>query len=281
MLAGTGVLACSAVCFGLWLWRFLLGSPPWGRLMLLALMVNYLAGRPLVGAYPWAAPVDSVVSWGLLLGLVLRWRQLRRQSVPDPTVPHGTRIAVDGAAAPDDEAARWAAGALGENIVGDALAQLGHEHFVIHNLPLAGRGDVDHVVVGPAGAVVIETKYLAGRIVCRGDGVWMQVKRDEVRQIADPAAQVQRAVDGVVHILERRGVPAVPVYALVVMAHPRAELNVERSSVLVVRPRELVPRLHQLAMSRPQLDAAGVTACAAALVGNKAPSPRSREWSWR
>jgi hypothetical protein len=109
----------------------------------------------------------------------------------------------------------------------------------------------------------------------------MQVKRDEVRHIPDPAAQVQRAVDGVVHILERRWVPAVPVYALVVMAHPRAELDVERSSVPVVRPLELVPRLHQLAMSRPHLDAAGVTACAAALLGNDAPSPRSREWSWR
>src|SRR5579864_1284200 len=116
-----------------------------GRVMLLALMVNYLAGRPLVGAYPWVAPVDSVVSWSLLLGLVLRWRQLRRQSAPDRAVPRGTGMAVDRAAAPDDEAARRAAGALGENIVADALAQLGHDHVVIHNLPLAGRGDVDHV----------------------------------------------------------------------------------------------------------------------------------------
>jgi nuclease-like protein len=166
MLAGMGVLACSAVCFWLWLWRFLRGNPPWASLMLLALTVNYPAGRPLVGAYPWAAPVDSVVSWSFLLGLVL----------PVAATPPPIRAGSDSSA-------------LGENIVGDALALLGHDHVVIHNLPLAGYGDADHMVVGPAGAFVIETKYLAGRIVCWGDGVWTQVKRDEVHQIADPAAR--------------------------------------------------------------------------------------------
>ena len=144
----------------------------------------------------------------------------------------------------------------------------------IHNLPLEGRGDADHVAVGPAGAVVIETKYLAGRIVCQHDGGWRQLKRDEVRQIADPAAQVQRAADGMAYILGRRRLPDVPVYAVLAMAHPRVELDVARSPVLVVRPFELVPRLQQLARDQRRLEAAGVTAAANALLGDGAPSPK-------
>ena len=52
-----------------------------------------------------------------------------------------------------------------------------------------------------------------------------------------------------------------------------AELDVARSSVLVVRPFELVPQLQQLARSRPRLDAARVTATANALLGSNAPAP--------
>jgi hypothetical protein len=108
----------------------------------------------------------------------------------------------------------------------------------------------------------------------------MQLKRDEARQIADPAAQVQRAADAVASMLSRCGLQDVPVYAVLAMAHPRAELGVARSSVLVVRPFELVPQLHQLAISRRQLDATRVTATANALLDSSAtaPGPQVRQW---
>jgi hypothetical protein len=274
MLGGMGLLACSAVCFCLWVWRFVHGNPPWGRLMLLGLALNYLVGRPLMGAQPWLAPLESVLDWGLLIGLVLRWRQLHRvRSASDRPVRSGTPTLARNTVAQNDEAARWAAGTVGENIVAQTLARLGNDHVVIHNLPLDGRGDADHVVVGPAGVVVVETKYLAGRIVCQGGGVWTQLKHNDLRQIADPAAQVQRAADSVAHNLGCRGLPDVPVYAVLVMAHPRAELDVARSSVLAVRPFELVPQLQQLARSQPRLNPARVTATANALLGSDAPTP--------
>ena len=80
-----------------------MGNPPWGRLLLVGLVLNYLAGRPLVGAYPWAAPVDGVVGWGLLIGLygyvlpfvlyaawvaVALWDLIRQESQP---LPYRTR----------------------------------------------------------------------------------------------------------------------------------------------------------------------------------------------
>ena len=51
----------------------------------------------------------------------------------------------------EQRAATWAAGALGEELVAAELARLPDDFVVLNNLPLAGRGDVDHVVVGPGG----------------------------------------------------------------------------------------------------------------------------------
>ncbi len=187
------------------------------------------------------------------------------------------------AAMVDDEVARWAAGATGESVVAEALGRLDGDHIVINNLPLARRGDADHVVVGPGGAVVIETKYLSGRIICEAEDVWFQVKREEERLIASPAAQVQRVADGVTDLLASNGMCDVPVYALLVMAHPRAVLEVEQSPVLVVRPFELVAQLRQLAREQPRLTAAGVATAANALLnlGSVAPAGNSQARWWR
>src|SRR5205814_3174021 len=119
----------------------------------------------------------------------------------------------------------------GERLVAEALDQLGGEHVVINNLPLYRRGDADHVVVGPAGVVAIETKYLSGRIICDAEDVWFQIKRDDERLIASPAAQVQRVADGVTELLATSGMRHVPVFAVLVMAHPRIVLEVEQSPV--------------------------------------------------
>jgi hypothetical protein len=246
--------------------------------MVLGLVLIFFVGRPVVGVHAWGAPVESVVEWALLIGLVLRWRQLHRPgSASARTSPESTAFSTSPVAT-TDEAARWAAGVAGENIVADALARLGEDHVIIHNLPLDGLGDADHVVVGPAGAVVVETKYLAGRIVCQGDGVWLQYKRNEVRQIADLAAQVQCAADRVANLLARRGLEDVPVYAVLVMAHPRVELDVALSGVLVARTCELVQQLRELARNQPRLDAVEVTATANALLGGSAAAPVSRGW---
>jgi hypothetical protein len=50
------------------------------------------------------------------------------------------------------------------------------------------------------------------------------------------------------------------------MAHPRAELDVARSSVLVVRPAELVPQLQRLEQNSRRLDGSRVIAAANSLL---------------
>jgi hypothetical protein len=58
----------------------------------------------------------------------------------------------------------WAQGAEGEEVVGGILEGLGAEGWhVIHDVSF-GRGNIDHIVVGPGGIYTIETKSRAGKV---------------------------------------------------------------------------------------------------------------------
>lgn len=59
---------------------------------------------------------------------------------------------------------RWDRGATGEELVGKILAGKEAEGWrAIHDVSF-GRGNVDHIVIGPGGLFTIETKSHAGRI---------------------------------------------------------------------------------------------------------------------
>ena len=64
-------------------------------------------------------------------------------------------------------AGAWAAGAVGERRVAEALAELPPEWLVLHDrLLFPGRSEtnLDHVLVGPAGVVLIDAKNWAGNL---------------------------------------------------------------------------------------------------------------------
>jgi hypothetical protein len=58
---------------------------------------------------------------------------------------------------------RWARGAQGERQVGAILEDLGPDWHALHDISL-GRGNIDHVLVGPGGTFTVETKSHRGRI---------------------------------------------------------------------------------------------------------------------
>lgn len=58
----------------------------------------------------------------------------------------------------------WAQGAEGEEVVGEILEGLLADGWqVIHDVSF-GRGNIDHVVVGPGGLFTVETKSRRGRV---------------------------------------------------------------------------------------------------------------------
>ena len=80
-------------------------------------------------------------------------------------------------------------GVSGERHVGQVLAhELPQEYVLINGLKLPrGAGDIDHLVVGPSGVFLLETKTMAGQIVCDPDGSWRRTqfgpRRDCLRRV--------------------------------------------------------------------------------------------------
>jgi hypothetical protein len=261
LLAGLGLILSAVIALGVWLRRASRDTPgwPWGRLLLAALLAACMVSLIARDQHwlAWASAFNTL-QWVLAITLLVRLVWLARLRTPA------------------DQAAMWAAGVSGESIVAQELARLSSDHVVIHSLPLAGCGDADHVVVGPAGVVTIETKSLAGRVVCGGDGRWVQARRDLVREIRDPAGQARRAAAAVSRRLEHQGARGLPVWPLLVMAHPSVELDVAMSPVRVVRPGELVPLLELLAARERRLDRGSVSAVASRLAESPVPGARAR-----
>jgi Nuclease-related domain len=97
------------------------------------------------------ALVLAIVTFGLT------WAAVAVEAVVIATI-----AAVDAKAAPLVD--RWGRGADGEERVGRILDGLRENGWLtLHDVQL-GRGNVDHVVIGPAGIYTIETKAHRGRI---------------------------------------------------------------------------------------------------------------------
>jgi hypothetical protein len=83
----------------------------------------------------------------------------------------------------------WEAGALGERLVAERLAELESEGWrVLHDVHWPGRpkANLDHVLVGPGGVVVLDTKNWTGTVELRGG---------ELRQNGHRAARIDTVLD--------------------------------------------------------------------------------------
>jgi hypothetical protein len=136
----------------------------------------------------------------------------------------------------------WATGADGEVRTARFLESLRPEGFrVLHDRRIPGsRANIDHIVIGPPGVYVVETKSFAGRLKIRGNEVFVASRRktgmlEEARREA-LAVQVALAPE-----LEALGIPVVPV----ICVH-RASLpwfGAQAGGVRIVSGKDLVKRL--------------------------------------
>lgn len=71
----------------------------------------------------------------------------------------------------DDAVTAWCLGYVGEERVGARLAGLPPGWHVLHAVPVGATADIDHVVIGPPGVVVVNTKHHQGASITVGTHV--------------------------------------------------------------------------------------------------------------
>lgn len=164
----------------------------------------------------------------------------------------------------------WQAGADGEQRVGAVLDRLGSAYRVLHDVRWPGRqkANLDHVVVGPAGVWVVDTKNWSGDVTVR-DGVLRCAgyrKAREAEAVLDAAAAVAGTLPS-----QLRGV----VRGVLCLAGSGADLEAEpcASGTLVVGAAGLADLVTS---GPPVLDPSQVTEVATALVTTTAPAVPAR-----
>ncbi len=130
------------------------------------------------------------------------------------------------------ETAPWYLGALGEIEVGQVLAQLGAGRHVLHSVPVSsGDSDIDHIVIGPAGVVTLNTKHHAGQSVWIAGRTFL-VAGQKQPYIRNAEHEAQRAGR---RLTAQLGYP-VPVTPLVVLVDPKTVTVKEKPEQVVVLP---------------------------------------------
>ncbi len=101
----------------------------------------------------------------------------------------------------------WNKGIKGEFIVAEYLNQLPEDYFVFNDVKFPGSyGNLDHVVVGPTGIYVIETKNYGGFFLVKGDE-WFYKNGSRIKKAkGQPGKQVMAGSISLKKFLEDNGI---------------------------------------------------------------------------
>ena len=104
-------------------------------------------------------------------------------------------------------AGAWAAGAEGERRVAEALTQLPSDWLVLHDrllMPGLAESNLDHLLVGPAGVILIDAKNWAGQIGEWDDSVFQHKWRSDGKRVHRPVDREFAGVAGMATEVARR-----------------------------------------------------------------------------
>ena len=155
---------------------------------------------------------------------------------------------------------RWHRGAEGEEAVLHTLRTLPEPYTAIANFVVPGtrQGDLDLLVLGPAGILVLEVKTYTGRYACVGDA-WFSLPPDGPRRPlkSSVSRQLKRAAKSVAHYLVECDIQ-VPIHTAAVF-RAGAELELTRPTVLVIREDALIDHILALPNAPRSIAAADLT----------------------
>jgi hypothetical protein len=139
----------------------------------------------------------------------------------------------------------WSVGKQGELAVSEALKDLPNDYVLLNDLMLPdGRGNVDHLVMGPNGLFVIETKNYSSFVKCVGDD-WF-VNGRKTRSLSKQAKRNAIAVrENLAAVFKGQGNRLPFVTAVLVFAREDSRLTIKDPTVPVLRSSELAEFIAQ------------------------------------
>jgi hypothetical protein len=139
-------------------------------------------------------------------------------------------------------------GIKGETLVAERLESLPDDYFLLNDVVLRGHpGNIDHVVIGPCGVVVIETKNFSGSVESHRNA-WFA----NGRRCRSVSRQANRGAIAVRDALGRRH-PELEnsvlrfVESIVVFTNPTARVKVDEAQTIVVRYSQLIDVIGEIA----------------------------------
>jgi len=145
----------------------------------------------------------------------------------------------------------WRAGLLGQKKVEEVLLKLDNRYILLNNLSLPFKNcDIDHLLVGPNGVFLIETKNYKGEISCTGD-LWEYQKVGKMGgiykgYITNPSRQLKRNVWELKSFLDKKskrlfGSNEFPywIQGMVVFTNEEAVLNTKDETVVILKVNDL------------------------------------------
>lgn len=142
--------------------------------------------------------------------------------------------------------AKWNRRPRPDEMLDDALRRLNDRYTLIHYPNVPGNRP-EHVLIFPAGLLVITTRELAGRVRVelnkwrKADRSFLSIFRLGGPQLGNPTAESEMQQQALRSFLEAHDLPGVDlVDGIVVFLNPRAELEVVSSDLTVVKVDELV-----------------------------------------
>jgi hypothetical protein len=151
------------------------------------------------------------------------------------------------------------AGRRGELHISDKFEKgLDDDHYIINDIDLRfGRikSQIDHMIIGPKGIFVIETKSWAGHLCGNEtDNTWKQTKFDkqgkEIKiDLKNPIVQNKQHMETVELLLQAAGIEWPDVFSVVILTRRDTEFDID-SVTPVLRPDDAVEYAARLQPSR-------------------------------
>ena len=145
----------------------------------------------------------------------------------------------------------WSVGKRGELAISDALRTLSNDYIVLNDLMLPdGKGNVDHLVMGPNGLFVIETKNYSTFVECFGDDWFVNGKK--IRSLSKQAKRNAVAVrENLAAIFSDQGNRLPFVTALLVFVNGKGRFSIKNPTIPVLRSSELAEFITRYNSARP------------------------------